>query len=249
MRSKWTVMATLILVFVVGYLSQALAFWDRSTTLADLIVPAMFLLGAAFVWLTSTLSLQTAIDVRRVTLLERESITDPLTEIYNRRYMDRRLAEELARAQRYGLPLSVLLLDIDHFKHTNDTFGHAAGDLVLRELGNVIMHAVRGSDVVARYGGEELLVIAPNTPPAAGGVAAERLRRIVESHEVVLPGPAGQQHLIRLTISIGVAGLGQQVDTAQTLLHRADEALYRAKRAGRNRVAVSEPGTAAPAGA
>jgi len=131
---------------------------SRHTAWLDLIVPSVFFFGAGFVWLTATLSLHTAIDIRRVTVLEHENITDPLIGIYNRRYLDRRLQEEFIRARRYSLPLSVLLLDIDHFKRVNDAYGHQVGDLVLSYLGKLLLSAIRATDIIARYGGEEILI-------------------------------------------------------------------------------------------
>jgi diguanylate cyclase (GGDEF)-like protein len=99
-----------------------------------------------FVWLTTSLSLQTAVDLRRMDLLETENITDPLTKVYNRRYLDRRLEEEVARAERYALKLSVLMLDIDHFKRINDTYGHQGGDVTLSTLGNLLKASLRDVD-------------------------------------------------------------------------------------------------------
>ena len=140
---SWHILRVLTIFFIAGYAGFLGAYWGRTITWPDLIVPGVFFFGACFVWMTSTLALQTAIDIRRVTLLEKENITDPLTGLYNRRYLDRRLEEELNRAKRYALPLSILLVDIDHFKTVNDTYGHQAGDLVLSYLGKLVLNAVR----------------------------------------------------------------------------------------------------------
>ena len=238
LRRRWYALTALIVLFIIGYISYTVAFWSRHTTWLDLIVPSVFFFGAGFVWLTTSLSLQTAIDVRRMTQLEHESITDPLIGIYNRRYLDRLLDEEFSRARRYALPLSVLLLDIDHFKHVNDSFGHQVGDLVLIDLGKLVLNAIRASDIAARYGGEELLIIATNTTVSSAVALAERLRQHVETHELVLPSEPNKPQEIRVTVSIGVACLCQEVTDSQSLVHNADEALYRAKQEGRNRVFV-----------
>jgi diguanylate cyclase (GGDEF)-like protein len=237
---SWSVLRILTMVFIAGYLGYLGAFWNRNINWSDLIVPGVFFFGACFVWMTTTLALQTAIDIRRVTLLEKESITDSLTGLYNRRYLDRRLEEELARAKRYALPLSILLVDIDHFKNVNDTYGHQAGDLVLSYLGKLVLNAVRTSDIAARYGGEELLVIAPNTPIVPAGALAERLRHHIESHELVLTSESSKRQSIHITVSIGVAVSTPRIDDIKKIVHEADAALYRAKQEGRNRVVVQE---------
>jgi len=151
-RSRWYLMAALIALFIIGYLGYAAAFWESHSTLVDLIVPSVFFFGACFVLLTTTLSLHTAIDLGRLRVLERDAATDPLTGLFNRRYMNCRLTEEVANAKRYGLPLSALMLDIDHFKQINDKHGHQAGDEMLVSLGKVIAGELRESDVLTRYG-------------------------------------------------------------------------------------------------
>jgi diguanylate cyclase (GGDEF)-like protein len=239
-RQKWIIQAILIGVFILGYLSYAVAFWFHPSSYSDLIVPGVFFFGAVFVWLTITLSLQTAMDIRRVTLLEQENITDPLIGIYNRRCLDRRLVEEFQRAQRYQVPLSILLIDIDHFKKVNDSYGHPVGDLVLRYWGELILGVVRASDIVARYGGEEILVIAPNTSTAAALTLGERIRANIESHELVLSSESNQRQKLRITVSIGVAEYVSGVVSVEELISNADCALYRAKHEGRNRVVICE---------
>jgi diguanylate cyclase (GGDEF)-like protein len=233
---RWHILTVLILLFVVGYLTFGVAFWGTHNALSSVIVPAVFLLGALFVWAVAALSLRTASDLRRVALLERENITDPLTGIYNRRYLDRRLEEEVVRARRYSHPLSLLMLDVDHFKRINDEYGHHAGDGVLRFLGELIMGIVRGPDVVARYGGEELVVISPEITRERALALAERLRENIEAHEFVLTSESAPRQAIRVTVSIGVAALEADVPDAIALMRRADEALYSAKAAGRNQV-------------
>jgi diguanylate cyclase (GGDEF)-like protein len=197
-------------------------------------------LGACTVLALNMMSLQTAHDVRRLAVLELENITDPLTGMHNRRYLEKRLREEIARARRHGLPMSILLMDIDHFKIVNDTHGHPFGDLVLVELAKVIQDTVRNPDIVARYGGEEILVIAPDTPMAAALRLAERLRASVEAATLPSPGKATGASAPRVTVSIGVVSLDADADSS-ALFRRADAELYRAKREGRNRVVAEGP--------
>ena len=235
-KNRWYVLSGLISFFFFGYIGYTIAFWSRNTSWLDLLVPSIFFFGAGFVWLTVILSLRTAMDIRRVTLLEQENITDPLLGIYNRRYLDRRLQEEFNRAKRYSLPLSVLLLDIDHFKSVNDSHGHQVGDLVLNYLSKLLLSAIRATDIIARYGGEEILIIAPSTSISAAATLAERIRQHVETHELVLTSGSDKRQAIRITISIGVTELDQDVANTEELVHNADEELYRAKGEGRNRV-------------
>ncbi|MDR3577559.1 MAG: GGDEF domain-containing protein [Anaerolineaceae bacterium] len=238
-RIKWVFQSILILVFILGYLAYMVLFWSRNARLEDLIVPAVFFFGAGFVWITISLSLQTALDVRRVTLLEQESITDPLIGIYNWRCLDRRIEEEFDKAGRYRQPISLLLIDIDHFKRVNDTYGHQAGDLVLHSWGGLIQGIVRASDVVARFGGDEILVIAPGILPKDAFALAEQICKMIGSHDFNLRGDTGNQEIIHITVSIGVADLNSSVDTVEKFLNDADRALYIAKSKGRNCAASS----------
>ena len=245
-RRSWYVMAALIDFFVVGYIGYIAAFWGHHSDWLALIVPNIFFLGASFVWLTAKLSLQTVADIRRVVLLEQENITDPLLGIYNRRYMDRRLKEEFKRAQRFGTSLSVMLVDIDHFKFVNDNYGHQVGDQVLSYLGKLILSVIREVDVAARYGGEELLIIATDTAASCTVALAERLRQHIEAHTLALSNQTHHRLEIRITVSIGVAGLDPEVTDPVQLVSNADQALYRAKREGRNRVILYQPFSTSP---
>ena len=237
LRQRWFILRTLIVSFIIGYLGYIVVYWNSRGMSEDLVVPAVFFLGGWFVLLVSFLSLQTAVDVRRMVLLEQENITDPLMDVYNRRYMDRRLADEVTRARRYNLSLSILMIDIDRFKNINDTYGHPEGDVVLRRLGKLTVDTVRATDIVARYGGEEIMVIAPNTSVATAAKLAERLRGKIESTEL-LPQEASKTSALKVTVSIGVAYFDQDTRDSRALINQADEALYRAKSEGRNRVVV-----------
>ena len=239
LRQRWVILRALIVSFIIGYLGYIAVYWNSSRISEDLVVPGVFFLGGWFVLLVSFLSQHTAVDVRRMVLLEQENITDALTGIFNRRYLERHLTEEIAMSRRYNLPLSVLMIDIDRFKTINDTYGHLEGDLVLHRLAQLAAHTVRETDVVARYGGEEILVIAPNTMIKTAETLAERLR--VEIQAASLLSPDVQTDPPRkVTVSIGVAGFNQEMRGIRDLINRADEALYRAKGGGRNRVEVND---------
>lgn len=165
--------------------------------------------------------------------LEALATTDPLTRVLNRRALLDRLTAEVDRARRFNSSLTLLLLDVDHFKQINDTAGHLAGDSVLRQLGALLEDAVRKVDVVARYGGEEFVVILPETVSEGGIIFAERLRERIaaQSFEV------GAERAVHLTVSIGIATFpSPRIATTEDFFARADEALYRAKSGGRNQV-------------
>lgn len=166
------------------------------------------------------------------TRLEELSSRDGLTGLYNRREFENRLREETQRARRYGKPLSVLLLDIDHFKNVNDRYGHQAGDETLIAVADLIRLSARPMDAVCRYGGEELAVILPETDAGGAGIVAERIRASVA--ESLTTTPQGDE--IQVTVSIGFAAFPQDGDTGPGLVKAADEALYAAKQEGRNLV-------------
>jgi two-component system cell cycle response regulator len=161
------------------------------------------------------------------------AITDALTSLYNRRYMETHLAALVEQAAQRGKPLSVLILDIDFFKAINDGHGHDAGDDVLREFSLRIRKSIRNIDLACRYGGEEFVVVMPETDATVAGLVAERIRRRIATEPFQIQ--QGTKAL-DVTISIGLAALGNAGDTAAAMLKRADTALYRAKRDGRNRV-------------
>ncbi|HUB85727.1 MAG TPA: diguanylate cyclase, partial [Rhizomicrobium sp.] len=164
------------------------------------------------------------------------AITDQLTGLHNRRYMSRHLDNLVSSAQKSGKPLAFLIMDIDHFKSVNDTHGHDIGDEVLREFASRISANIRGIDLACRFGGEEFVVVMPDTDMDFASTVAERLRKSVETNPFVISRAPGK---LNVTISIGIAASLSEGDTAEALLHRADQALYRAKREGRNRVILA----------
>lgn len=207
-----------------------LAHWrrDAAVTLSLAVLLAMVAAGTGTMLHGAWLKQQA--HAEQLSLMAR---TDELTGLPNRRAFFESAEAERARAVRYGSELAVLMIDIDHFKAVNDTYGHRAGDLVLQHLGQTCIGVLRGVDVLGRVGGEEFAVLLPETGLPAAAEVAGRLRAAVEEARVALPEGAP----LRITVSVGVAGL-QGEETLDTLVSRADTALYEAKRGGRNCVRV-----------
>jgi diguanylate cyclase (GGDEF)-like protein len=163
-------------------------------------------------------------------------LTDALTGLHNRRYLERRLEEEIARAVRYGHPLSCLFIDADHFKRVNDLYGHAAGDRALREISLRVKECLRASDVATRFGGEEFALLLPQTDAQEAFSLAERIRKRI----LAFPIPLENADPLPISVSIGVSELDPDTedDPGQKLIIDADRALYQAKNSGRNRVTL-----------
>jgi len=185
------------------------------------------------------LALERAEWQEKASLFQLMSITDPLTSLPNRRYLEERLSEEVNRSRRYEQPLSFLMIDIDDFKLYNDRNGHQAGDLALQVTAQELKAALRAADVASRYGGEEFSVLLPQTTLAEAGVIAERMRdRIERTH---FPH-AKSQPLGAVTISVGVSTFTPTINTAEQIIWAADRALYSAKHEGKNRISFYQTG-------
>jgi len=167
--------------------------------------------------------------------LRRQAIHDPLTGLFNRRYLEETLEREMRRVQRKASPLGIIMLDLDHFKRFNDTYGHSSGDDLLRALGKLLQTQVRQEDVACRYGGEEFVLIMPEAPLEVVLDRAEEIRQQVPRLQVF----QGSRLLESITVSLGVAMLPEHGATGQEVLRAADDAMYQAKAAGRNRLVVA----------
>jgi|ERR1700722_19985460 len=190
--------------------------------------------------LAKTFAEQTALalaNLKMREILRIQSVRDPLTGLYNRRYMEESLERELLRAKRKNAVLGLMILDVDHFKDFNDTFGHEAGDSVLRSLGNLFRTQFRGEDIVCRYGGEEFIIILPEASLELTQQRGEQVREAAKKDLVQLRG----QSLGPVSLSIGVSSYPANGVSGEALVRAADEALYRAKEEGRDRVVVSRP--------
>lgn len=167
--------------------------------------------------------------------LEDEAIRDSLTGLYNRRYLDETLDRELARAKREGFAISLAMIDLDHFKQVNDTYGHKAGDEVLKSVGELLQSKAREGDIPCRYGGEEFALVLPRMPIEIARERAESWREAFSRKKILF-----DQVEIRSTMSIGLAAFPEHATTAGSLLGRADKALYKAKSSGRNLLMVAD---------
>jgi diguanylate cyclase (GGDEF)-like protein len=170
----------------------------------------------------------------RMSLLH-QSIRDPLTDLFNRRYLEETLEREVRRATRLQRTVAVIMLDIDHFKRFNDTFGHEAGDTLLRELGGFLKREIRGGDFACRYGGEEFVLILPEISPEDVRNSAERMREKIKELNIQYNNVV----LENITLSLGVALFPVHGTTGKAILHAADEALYQAKHQGRDQVVIA----------
>ena len=230
-RATWGILASLIVLLTLGDLAFV---WINYThgldPHKDWLIGFICLATSIFVILTCNLAHHTAKDISRLSTLESVACVDPVTELYNRRHIMAVLDAECIRSNSHNSPLSILLMDVDNFKKINDTYGHQAGDVVLKEMGGLIS-AASGSRLVGRYGGEEFLVLLPQEDAADAWVTAERIRAVIEAATVVYDGDP----IISPTLSIGIATTFGWKEKPEDLVGLADEALYAAKFTGRNR--------------
>jgi diguanylate cyclase (GGDEF)-like protein len=248
LQKQWYLLFCLIILFISGYIIDMIVVWNTVHSTVNLIVSGVFLGGSVFVLMVCLLTLHTIKDIQRISILEKENIIDPLTGIYNRRYLERRLNEEFGMSKRYNLPLSLLMMDVDHFKNINDTYGHQAGDIALKKLTAIINELTRETDFISRYGGDEIVIVLPNTSTSGASVFAKRCCNLVRERLSIksseysdIEAPDFKDLTIDgLSVSIGVSSVNSINNNIELLMKSADQALYKAKEDGRNRFVVSE---------
>ncbi|MCW2412113.1 MULTISPECIES: GGDEF domain-containing protein [unclassified Sphingobium] len=231
---RWNRLRWLVVGFIMAYVVYGSTRFATVSEPTDLLGSLILLAGGFFVLAVARLSALTTQDLVRIAILERDVVRDPLTGTFNRRYLDTRLDEEISRSRRSGLPLSTLMIDLDHFKGVNDFYGHLVGDQVLRHVSSLIQSQVRLNDIVVRYGGEEFVVITPDSSLEDAARLGHRLLRQLRDHSIDLPNG----DTLAVTASIGAATLAE-AEGRTTFLRRADDALYEAKRGGRDRLCVA----------
>lgn len=235
-RKVWVGMACLIGLSIVGYLIFfCINYTEGPDHHEDWLVSLICLSASIFVLCACMISHSTVKEVSRIAELELAVLMDPLTELYNRRHILSLLENECSRSRFLHSPFSVLLLDIDSFKKINDTYGHQAGDFVLKEFSRLLASIQQDSCFIGRYGGEEFLILLPDTTRFRASQVAERLRYIIESTTIMLEN----KYEIPVTASIGVATSSSFNETSQELISLADRALYSAKTSGRNNVCMA----------
>jgi diguanylate cyclase (GGDEF)-like protein len=180
----------------------------------------------------------TIANLRLFKQVERQSVVDQLTGVHNRRYFDRKLREEMERVKRYGRDLSLIYMDMDNLKEINDAFGHDQGDLVLKEIARLAHESSRRIDVVCRWGGDEFILILPETSVGEAGAKAEKLRSLIANYPFPRIDKSEGDEPVTACVSIGVAGLDHEDTDPRALFKKADGAMYRAKQGGKNRVEV-----------
>lgn len=233
-RKYWYILTALIVVFIGGYIFYYFETLLGKLTNIRFIVPAVFLGGGVFVFIILLLSLQTVKVLKKIHALEEENITDPLMKIYNRRCFDRKIREEFAKASRYGFALSLILFDIDNFKTINDEYGHNVGDRILQEIGKILLCSTRDVDAPARYGGDEVAIITPNSTLEESRIVAERILELLRKDPLIITVKGGTEVTIHCTVSVGIASVNEKIKTAEDLIDAADKMMYIAKSRGRD---------------
>ena len=231
LQKQWKILGILVVLFMSGYIAYAIEAWFYNPSH---LVPSIFFCGGLFVYLVANLSEKTANDRRKIATLTQESITDSLMGIYNRRHFERCFHNEVDLCSQMPEHIfSLLLIDVDHFKKINDTYGHQRGDEILQSIASRVLGVARKSDIVARFGGEELSIIAPDCDVNESMQLANRIQEAIN----IAPMPTSMPKQIPLNVhvSIGVATWQPNQSTC-SLLSKADLALYRAKELGRNRI-------------
>jgi len=228
-------LTTIVTILLASYLILRLTVMPETLRgRPDALSMACFLVGLIILCLAHYFCLRyTTKSTRRK--IEELTFIDELTQVYNYRYLDKRMAEELRVAKRFNAPMSVVYIDVDNFKRVNDEYGHQLGNRVLREMGGILSVGARGTDLIGRMGGDEFLLILPNTDRDETQIVSERVRERVEAH-VFEVGDGRKIDYLRL--SMGVATYPLDAQDKDTLIACADQAMYRAKQTGGNRVCI-----------
>lgn len=238
-KRAWKILG--LCIFFLGYLAFTVSLWTGHDFISgDTITSIIFFMGACFVLIVSKISRDSIRALQELETLQRDVITDPLMGIYNRRFLDRQIEHEFNISCRHGIPFSVALIDVDHFKNFNDTYGHHIGDLVLKRIGERLKETLRRSDYVGRFGGEEILVILPGTNKEGALKLSEKLREVIAASALIKADETCSKEDLFCTVSIGVATFDcNRHKNFKDLINDADLAMYEAKCAGRNRVCQS----------
>jgi diguanylate cyclase (GGDEF)-like protein len=248
-RRNWSFLGVLIGLLTIAYLSYAVVNWMSGFMDAKSIgfyaVPLSYFLCACIVYLVISFVLNSDVYFSHSPVGEFEDIIDPMMGIYNRRYLDSRLYQEIRRAQRYNLPMSVMLLSIDNIRQLNDTYGKIIRDQLLSSFAKLTMHSARITDIAARYGEAEIMVVATNTPVSSVSVFADRIRKTIADTLQIPKDPSHTssigQNPAEINVSIGISGLGPETDTKESIVKSVENALSQARSLGPNMVIINKP--------
>ncbi len=239
-RSNWKILSFFILGLIVAYINYLVLMWMDVIAFTGITLPVVCFSIAAFTLLLCFLTYQTTRDIKEAIAIEQASIIDPNLEIYNRRYFDRRIEEELQRANRYKLPLSLLLFSIDQYEAVLKQHGNLVGDVVLRKVSDFISNAVRSSDIVARFDKDKIIVATTQTEEEMAEILANRLRSDIEQIEVPANEEDENESPIQITTSIGVCSAMESITSGYNLMELTENALKHASVKG-NSVHVFDP--------
>jgi len=238
-KKGWKILTYSIVFFILSCWFVVFLISQQKQDIVNLFSSFVIFAASIYIYYVCYLSSRTLVSLKRIDVLEREIVKDELMGIYNRRYFMSRLKEEFERYKRYQLPFSLLLIDIDHFKKVNDTYGHVVGDKCLIQLAKLISKNIRPSDIFARYGGEEMAILLPNTWQTDAKNVADKVRVIIEEKNIDIDISNGVETLfLNCTVSIGVSTTSKELVKGTDIVQQADEALYLAKAEGRNVVIV-----------
>ncbi len=240
-RNNWKVLSFFIVGFIVGYVAYMFMLWTGNVGLHAITYPAICFAVSGFVLLLCFLTYQTTCDISEAIAMDQASIIDPVLDIYNRRYFDRRVDEETQRSRRYNQPLSIILFEVDQFENVTRKHGALVGDVILKKVSDFLVTSVRASDIVARYDDHKIVIATTQTKPDMAIMLADRIRGDVEKLDIL---PSGEQNLtegLRITLTAGVSCVEDRIKSGFDLTEVAEKAMSRADTEGRNRVYAYDP--------
>ena len=240
-RNNWKVLSFFIAGFAVGYAVYMFMLWTGKVSLQGNNYPAICFAASAFVLLLCFLTYQTTRDIGEAIAMDQASIIDPVLDIYNRRYFDRRIDEETQRSRRYNQPLSIILFEVDEFELIVKKHGRLVGDVVLRKVSDFLVGSVRASDIVARYDEHKIVIATTQTKPDMAIMLADRIRGEVEKLEVLPSGEQNSLEGLKVTVTAGVSCVEDRIKSGFDLVDVAEKAMSRADTEGYNRVYAYDP--------
>lgn len=240
-RNNWKILSFFIVGFIVGYGAYIFMLLTGKLGLESITYPAICLAAAGFVLLLCFLTYQTTRDIGEAIAMDQASIVDPILDIYNRRYFDRRIDEETQRSRRYNQPLSLILFEVDQFESIAKKHGRLVGDVVLRKVSDFLVGSVRASDIVARFDDHKIVIATTQTKPDMAIMLADRIRGEIEKLEVLPVSDQNDLNALRVTVTAGVSCVEDRIKSGFDLTDVAEKAMKRAESEGYNRVYAYDP--------